>query len=86
VVEVSVPEERIKSIDVDEILKNPDAFQNNSSEFSSKMTEAPEGYRDSDSSFISEEQTQDEEEEFPGELEFPEDYDDLEYEENSNRK
>ena len=42
VVEVSVPEEWIKSIDVEEILKNPEAFQNVSSEFSSKMTEAPE--------------------------------------------
>lgn len=42
IVEVAVPEEWIKEVEVDDILRNPEAFQNSSSEFSSKMTEAPE--------------------------------------------
>ena len=36
--------------------------------------------------FIAEEQLQVEEEEFPGELEFPDDYEDFEFEENRNKK
>lgn len=93
IVEVAVPEELIKEIEVDEILRNPEAFQNNSSEFSSTMVEEDElapkitlngSYQDFDS-----------EEEFSEELEFPdasgvednENFDnDLEYEEYKNNK
>jgi cell division protein YceG involved in septum cleavage len=37
IVEVSVPEEWIKNLEVDDILKDPAAFQNSSSEFHKKI-------------------------------------------------
>ena len=42
IVEVSVPEEWIKEIDVEELLQNPDKFQELSTNFSSTMEETDE--------------------------------------------
>ncbi len=92
IVEVAVPDEWIKEVEVDDILRNPEAFQNSSSEFSSKMTEAPEEdpVLDANTDYV--EENLEDEEEFPEELEFPdtsneEAYDDdFEYEEYKNNK
>lgn len=84
IVEVLIPEEWVKEVEVDDVLRNPEAFQKSSSEFSSKMTLAPEEesqlipdseYVDTSQEegmgFHEEERPLDEEEEFPEELEFP---------------
>jgi|TARA_Y100000588_G_C14117618_1_gene865901 hypothetical protein len=94
IVEVEVPEEWIKEVEVNDILRNPEAFQSSSSEFSSKMTEAPENDLDEESAW--EEDSTLETEEFSEEIEFPdasevegddEAYeDDFEYEEYKNNK
>ncbi len=86
IVEVSVPEEIVKSIEVDKILGNPEAFQNVSSEFSSKMTEFPDSDLESDSLLNDQDKSFHEEEEFSEELLFPEDYDGLKYEKHRNKK
>ncbi len=71
IVEVAVPEEWIKEIEVDEILRNPEGFQNISSEFTSKMTEAPENDLAPNVTLNDPDQNFDGDEEFPEELEFP---------------
>lgn len=96
IVEVAVPEELIKEIEVDEILRNPDAFQNISSEFTSKVKEDPKDVLDPNDNFNDPDQNLDNEEEFSEELKFPdaseleegnEAYDDdFEYEEYKNNK
>jgi len=51
IVEVSVPEEWIKEIDIEEILQNPEKFQKSPTGFSSTMVdtdEDPEDFYDSD--------------------------------------
>ena len=53
IVEVSVPEEWIKEIDVEEILQNPEKFQELSTNFSSSMEEIDE---DPDTFFDDEDQ------------------------------
>jgi len=53
IVEVSVPEEWIKEIDVEEILQNPEKFQELSTNFSSSMEEVDE---DPDTFFDDEDQ------------------------------
>ena len=92
IVEVAVPDEWINEVDVDDILRNPEAFQSSSSEFSSKISEAPE--EDPvlvDNTDYVEENLEDEEE-FPEELEFPDTsneeayHDNFEYEEYKNNK
>ena len=92
IVEVAVPDEWIKEVEVDDILRNPEAFQSSSSEFSSKISEAPE--EDPvlvDNTDYVEENLEDEEE-FPEELEFPDTsneeayHDNFEYEEYKNNK
>lgn len=67
IVEVSVPEEWIKEVEVDDILRNPEAFQGISSEFSSKMTEVTE---ENIKVYNEEDQNYETEEGFPEELEF----------------
>lgn len=96
IVEVAVPEELIKEIEVDEILRNPEAFQNISSEFTSKVKEDPKDVLDPNDNFNDPDQNLDNEEEFSEELKFPdaseleegnEAYDDdFEYEEYKNNK
>lgn len=86
IVEVAVPEELIKEVEVDDILRNPEAFQGISTEFSSKMTEAPEENiepYENHQAYEEQEKLLETQEEFPEELEFP-DASDLDDEDEEN--